>query len=144
MPLLRLRGHYLAFATLALSLIAFGLLYARDRFTGGQYGIAVTEAAGDRRARAARAPHAAVVWGVVAVALLLSMNLVRSASGRALQAIAADEASAAASGVPVASVKLRLFVFSAALAGLAGGLFTFSFQFVSPESSPICSASSSW
>ena len=136
-PLLRLRGHYLAFATLALSLIAYGLLYAQDRFTGGQYGIAVTkplEIAGhDIRG----ATHAAVVWGLVAVALLLSINLVRSRSGRALQAIAADEASAAASGVAVASVKLRLFVYSAALAGLAGGLFTFSFQFVSPDSFPV-------
>ena len=69
-PLLRLRGHYLAFATLALSLIAYGLLYAQDRFTGGQYGIAVTkplEIAG----REIRGPwHAAVVWGLVAVALL--------------------------------------------------------------------------
>ena len=136
-PLLRLRGHYLAFATLALSLIAYGLLYAQDRFTGGQYGIAVTkplEIAG----REIRGPwHAAVVWALVAVALLLSINLVRSRSGRALQAIAADEASAAASGVAVASVKLRLFVYSAALAGLAGGLFTFSFQFVSPDSFPV-------
>ena len=114
-PLLRLRGHYLAFATLALSLIAYGLLYAQDRFTGGQYGIAVTkplEIAGhDIRG----ATHAAVVWGLVAVALLLSINLVRSRSGRALQAIAADEASAAASGVAVASVKLRLFVYSAVI-----------------------------
>jgi branched-chain amino acid transport system permease protein len=57
--------------------------------------------------------------------------------GRALQAIATDEASAAASGIPVASYKLRLFVFAAALAGLGGGLFTFSFLIVSPEAFPV-------
>ena len=34
-PLMRLRGHYLAFATLAFALIAWSLLYAQDRFTGG-------------------------------------------------------------------------------------------------------------
>ena len=35
-PLLRLRGHYLAFATLALHLILLAALFAQDRFTGGQ------------------------------------------------------------------------------------------------------------
>jgi branched-chain amino acid transport system permease protein len=136
-PLLRLRGHYLAFATLALHLIAFGLLYAQDRFTGGQYGIPVSKPleVGGHQLRGAL--HASVVWGLVAAALLLSTNLVRSRAGRALQAIAADEASAAASGIPVTSIKLRLFVYAAALAGLAGGLFTFSLQFVSPDSFPI-------
>jgi branched-chain amino acid transport system permease protein len=136
-PLLRLRGHYLAFATLALHLIAFSLLYAQDRFTGGQYGISVIKplVVGGHTVRGAL--HAAVVWGLVALALVLASNLVRSRVGRALQAVAADEPSAAASGVNVAAVKLRLFVLAAALAGLAGGLFTFSFQFVSPESFPI-------
>ena len=42
-PLLRLHGHYLAFATLALHLIAFSVLSAWDHFTGGQYGISVTK-----------------------------------------------------------------------------------------------------
>ena len=81
--------------------------------------------------------HAAVVWGVVAVALLLATNLVHSRVGRALQAIASDEASAAASGIPVASYKLRLFIVAAALAGLGGGMFTFSFLIVSPDAFPI-------
>ena len=83
------------------------------------------------------ANHAAVVWALVAVVLLLTTNLIHSRVGRALQAIATDEAAAAASGVPVASYKLRLFVLAAALAGLGGGLFTFSFQFVSPEAFPV-------
>ena len=136
-PLLRLHGHYLAFATLALALIAFALPSAWDRFTGGQYGISVTKPL-SVFGHDLRGPlHAAVVWGVVAVALLLATNLVHSRVGRALQAIATDEASAAASGIPVASYKLRLFVFAAALAGLGGGLFTFSFLIVSPEAFPI-------
>ena len=136
-PLLRLHGHYLAFATLALHLIAFSVLSAWDRFTGGQYGITVTKPL-TVFGHELRGPlHAAVVWAVVAVALLLATNLVRSRVGRALQAIATDEASAAASGIPVASYKLRLFVFAAALAGLGGGLFTFSFLIVSPEAFPV-------
>jgi branched-chain amino acid transport system permease protein len=137
-PVLRLRGHYLAFATLALHLIAFSLLYAWDRFSGGQYGISVTQEPLEVAGHVLRgANHAAVVWAIVAVVLLLTTNLIHSRVGRGLQAIATDEAAAAASGVPVASYKLRLFVLAAALAGLGGGLFTFSFQFVSPEAFPV-------
>jgi branched-chain amino acid transport system permease protein len=132
-PLMRLRGHYLAFATLAFALIAWSLLYAQDRFTGGQYGITVTKrlAIGDNQISGAT--HAAVVWALVGIALLLSTNLVASRVGRALQAIAANESAAAASGINIARYKLQLFVFAAALAGLAGGLFTFYAQFLGPE-----------
>jgi branched-chain amino acid transport system permease protein len=132
-PLMRLRGHYLAFATLAFALIAWSLLYAQDRFTGGQYGVTVAKrlAVGDHQITGAT--HAAVVWALVGIALLLSANLVASRVGRALQAIAANEPAAAASGINVALYKLQLFVFAAALAGLAGGLFTFYAQFLGPE-----------
>ena len=136
-PLLRLHGHYLAFATLALHLIAFSLLSAWDLFTGGQYGISVTKPL-TVFGHDVRGPlHAAVVWAIVGLTLILATNLVHSRIGRALQAIATDEASAAASGIPVATYKLRLFVFAAALAGLGGGLFTFAFLIVSPEAFPI-------
>jgi branched-chain amino acid transport system permease protein len=130
-PLMRLRGHYLAFATLAFALIAWSLLYAQDRFTGGQYGVTVTKRLSIAGHEITGASHAAVVWGIVGIALLLSTNLVASRSGRALQAIAAHEPSAA--GIDVAAYKLKLFVYAAALAGLAGGLFTFYAQFLGPE-----------
>lgn len=132
-PLLRLRGHYLAFATLAFHLIMSSLLFAQDRFTGGQYGVTVAKPLEIRGHTISGATHAAVVWGLVAVALVLSANLVRSRAGRALQTIAESELAAAGTGIAVATFKLRLFVFSAALAGLAGGLFTFYTQFVGPE-----------
>ncbi len=132
-PLLRLRGHYLAFATLAFHLIMASLLYAQDRFTGGQYGVTVAKPLEVFGHTISGATHAAVVWGIVALALLLSSNLVRSRAGRALQAIAENEAAAAAAGINVATYKLRLFVLAAALAGLAGGLFVFFAQFVGPE-----------
>jgi branched-chain amino acid transport system permease protein len=137
-PLLRLRGHYLAFATLALHLILLAALFAEDHFTGGQdpglviydqlkVGAHVIE---DERL-------AAVVWGVVALSVLLALNLVASRAGRAMRAIATSEATAAAAGVNVAMVKLRLFVLAAALAGLAGGLFTYYLLFLSPDAFPL-------
>jgi branched-chain amino acid transport system permease protein len=137
-PLLQLRGHYLAFATLALHLILLAALYAQDRFTGGQDpGLIITRPL--RLGGHTLTPEelAAVVWGVVCVTLLLSLNLVRSRAGRALQAIATSEAGAAAVGVNVASYKLRLFVLSAGLAGLAGGLYAFLLMFLSPDAFPL-------
>jgi branched-chain amino acid transport system permease protein len=138
-PLLRLRGHYLAFATLALHLILLAALFAQSRFTGGQDpGLAVIEplevfgwritgvTGGTPR-------HTALVWGLVLVTLLVAQNLVRSRAGRALQAIATSERAAAAAGVNVAAYKLRLFVLSAGLAGLAGALYVFLLQFLSPD-----------
>ena len=132
-PLLRLRGHYLAFATLAFHLIMVSLLYAQDRFTGGQYGVTVTKPLEIGGHAISGATHAAVVWESVAIALLLSANLVHSRTGRALQSIATSEPAAASAGIDVAMFKLRLFVLAAALAGLAGGLFTFYAQFLGPE-----------
>ena len=137
-PLLRLRGHYLAFATLALHLILLAALYAEDRFTGGQdpglVGIPPLEIVGhtidkDRLA--------ALVWAIVALSVLIALNLVGSRAGRAMRAIATSEASAAAAGVNVAMVKLRLFVLAAGLAGLAGGLFTYYLLFLSPDAFPL-------
>ena len=132
-PLMRLRGHYLAFATLAFALIAWSVLYAQDRFTGGQYGVTVTKPLAVGGHELTGPKHAALVWGFVGLALLLSTNLVASRVGRGLQAIAANEPAAAASGVNVALYKLQLFVLAAGFAGLAGGLFTFYAQFLGPE-----------
>lgn len=137
-PLLRLRGHYLAFATLALHLILLAALFAEDRFTGGQdpglVGIPPLEVRG----------HviedellAAVVWGIVGLSVILALNLVGSRAGRAMRAIATSEATAAAAGVNVAMYKLRLFVLAAGLAGLAGGLFAYYLLFLSPDAFPL-------
>jgi branched-chain amino acid transport system permease protein len=143
-PLLRLRGHYLAFATLALHLIMLAALFAEERLTGGQDpGLPITkplQVGGFVIADIVdptKRPLAALVWALVAVALLVALNLVRSRAGRALQAIASGEREAAAAGIDVSSYRLRLFVFAAGLAGLAGALFAFRLQFLSPDAFPL-------
>ena len=136
-PLLRLRGHYLAFATLALHLIMLALVFTWESWTGGQIGligippleVAGHEVTGER--------HAAVVWAIAVVTLLIGLSLVGSRAGRALRAIASSEAAAAAAGINVASYKLRLFVLSAGLAGLAGGLYAYLLQYLSPDAFPL-------
>jgi branched-chain amino acid transport system permease protein len=80
---------------------------------------------------------AAVVWGIVALSVLVALNLVGSRAGRAMRAIATSEATAAAAGINVAMYKLRLFVLAAGLAGLAGGLFAYYLLFLSPDAFPL-------
>jgi len=132
-PLLRLRGHYLAFATLALHLILLSVIFGEERLTGGQTGLIGVPAleVGGRTINGNL--HTAVVWAFVLVCFVIAQNLVGSRAGRGLRAIATSEASAAASGVDVASYKLRLFVLAAGFAGLAGGLYTYLLLYLSPD-----------
>ena len=92
------RGHDLAFATLAFALIAWSLLYAQTGSTGGRSASPVTKRLELFGHQISGASHAALVWGLVGLALLLSTTLVASRVGRALQAIAVNEPAAAASG----------------------------------------------
>jgi branched-chain amino acid transport system permease protein len=136
-PMLRLRGHYLAFATLAVHLIFLALVFTWGGVTGGQIGligiaplrVAGTEPSGPT--------YAAVVWGCAVVVAAVSILLVGSRVGRALRAIAVSERDAAAAGIAVGAYKLRLFVLSAGYAGLAGGLYTYQLHYLSPDAFPI-------
>jgi len=59
--------------------------------------------------------------------------LVRSRVGRALRAISESEHAAENAGIDTAKLKLQAFIFSALLAGLAGGLYAFYVTFISPS-----------
>ncbi len=124
-PVLRLRGHYLAMATLAFGFIVSRIILGAPVF--GQAdgisdipayhlaaGLAITGS------RTARIPNFYIAWALVFVGLLLALNLVGSRTGRALRAIHGNEEAAAASGIDVARYKLSVFVLSAIYAGLAG------------------------
>jgi branched-chain amino acid transport system permease protein len=137
LPLLRLRGHYLAFATLAVHLIFLALVVTWEGVTGGAIGLIGVPPLKVAGAHPAGATYAAVVWGLVIVVALVSVALVGSRSGRALRAIAASERDAAAAGIAVGTYKLRLFVLSAGYAGLAGGLYTYQLHYLSPDSFPV-------
>ena len=63
-----------------------------------------------------------LVWGIVGVALLIAYNVTSLRPGRAMRALHGSELGAQASGVDVVGVKVRTFVVSAVLAGLAGAL----------------------
>ncbi|HEY6099540.1 MAG TPA: branched-chain amino acid ABC transporter permease [Anaeromyxobacter sp.] len=128
-PVLKLKGHYLAMATLGvgtiLSSIAVGTaaLGAADGISGVPPfdllpGLRV---AGNSSVRVA---NYYVAYGLLAAGMLLLSNLVHSRVGRALRAIHGAEDAASAMGVDIARYKLGTFVLSAALAAVAGSLLT--------------------
>ena len=123
MPLLRLRTHYLAMATLAFALIFYGVAIRWIDFTGGSTGLAVPPLMlGD--GPLGRTGIYYLVLAFVGLALLLHDFIIRSHLGRAMQAIRDDETAAAALGVHVTRFKLRMFVLAAVMAATAGACFS--------------------
>jgi branched-chain amino acid transport system permease protein len=134
LPSLRLRGHYLAMATLGFGQLMTLAFVEAEPVTGGVDGfggipfptlgpIQVDEAASLYW----------LVWIVVGVALLVTFNVTSTRPGRAMRALHGSELGAQASGVDVVGVKVRTFVMSALLAGLAGALYASVVGFVSPS-----------
>lgn len=128
-PVLKLRGHYLAMATLGFGTIVYSVVLGTARFGAADgvgsvppfpiaFGLSV---GGGREARVA---NFYVAWGLVALALLVLTNLVESRVGRALRAIHGAEDAAGAMGVDVARYKLKTFVLSATLAAVGGVFLT--------------------
>ena len=131
---LRLRGLYLALATLAFGLLVESCVIGFDTITGGPsglVGIPAFAAFGFEFDTPQRTYY--LVLAIVVALLALTGGAVRSSFGRALRAIRTDQLAAAALGVNVVATKLAAFAFSAALAALSGGLYAFHFRFLSPE-----------
>jgi branched-chain amino acid transport system permease protein len=134
LPLLRLRGHHLAVATLAFGIIVYTLLNNLRGLTGGPIGlrgikqpsIGGTTLSGER--------FYDFIWIVAALALIVAWNIVRSRPGRALRAIAQHEGAAESVGINVRLYRLTIFAIAAMFAGAAGGLFASYFKFLSPDS----------
>ena len=128
-PVLKLKGHYLAMATLGFGTIVYSVLLASERL-GAADGLGsvppfpLVGGLSVGGGRAGRVANYYVAWGVVALALLLLSNLVHSRVGRALRAIHGAEDAAASMGVDVARYKLRTFVVSAVLAAVGGAFLT--------------------
>jgi branched-chain amino acid transport system permease protein len=141
-PVLRLKGHYLAMATLGVGTIVYSVVLGTQRFGAADGlsgvppfrllpGIAVAGSA------ALRVQNYYVAWGLVAASMLLFSNLVHSRVGRALRAIHGAEDAASAMGVHTARVKLHAFVLSAAMAAVAGVLLTHFNGGIGPSESSI-------
>ncbi len=133
-PTLRLRGHYLAMATLGFNYVVHIIFVQWDEVTGGPSGLSgipSLSVLGMPVNNDIRFHY--LVWTFALIALTLCLNLVRSGVGRGLAALAQDEVAAATLGVDVKRDKIRVFVLSAAFASVAGSLYAHYFGFVNPD-----------
>jgi len=131
---MRLRGHYLALATLAFGLLVDSFAIGLTDVTGGPSGLVGIPAfaIGSLVFDTSTKMYYFLVALIVVIVLLLHGG-VRSGFGRALQAVRTDQTAASALGINVARYKLIALSISAALASLAGSLYAFYFHFLSPE-----------
>jgi branched-chain amino acid transport system permease protein len=132
-PILRLKGHYLAVATLGFGLLLAIVFTNEARFTGGPDGMAVP-----RLVLFGSSVRAAQSWyWIIAASFLvgavLALNLIESPTGRALRAIHDSEVAARVLGVDVAKAKLAVFVVSAIYASVAGSYLALLNGHITPD-----------
>jgi branched-chain amino acid transport system permease protein len=136
-PTLRLRGDYLAIATLGFGEIVRIFITNFDR-VGGANGLSgiprfSIELFGSGQNSWAL-DSTFFIFSFVCICVLFSRNLQRSTFGRALIAIRENELAAEIMGVRAARLKIMAFVYGAFFAGIAGGLFAHLIQTITPMS----------
>lgn len=131
-PILRLRGHYLAMATLGLGIIVSIVIATEDRLTGGPDGMSVPPLAVFGHALSGEFAWYATVGALLLATVWMAGNLIESPRGRALRALHGSEIAAELVGIDSARHKLHVFVLSAVLAGAAGALTAHYAGFITP------------
>ncbi len=134
-PALRLKGHYLAMATLGFGVIVNIVINEESAWTGGPSGLSGIPglSIGSVKITSEIAWYY-LVWAIVLIGLIFCFHILRSRVGRALRAIHEEETAAEAMGVPTARYKLQVFVLSAVFAAVAGSLYTHYVNCLNPGS----------
>lgn len=133
-PLLKLRGYYLALATLGLAVITESLATGLVDVTGGPSGLAgIPNIAIGPFVASSDLSNYYIVLVVCAAGAFFVHGVRRSPTGRALAAVAADQQAASMLGIDAARYKTRAFVIAAVFASVGGSLYAFYSRFVSPD-----------
>ena len=132
-PILRLKGHYLAVATLGLGLLVAIVLTNEARWTGGPDGMGVSGLV-----LFGWSVRGAEAWYWIAGAtfvggFVLALNLMDSPTGRALEAIHDSEIAALVLGIAGARKKLTIFIISAIYASVAGSYLALFNGYITPD-----------
>lgn len=133
-PSLKLKGHYLAMATLAFGIIVFIIFNEEVELTGGpdgMRGIPGLSLFGFQFDSVNKYYY--LVWAFVFAAFIFTINIIQSRTGRALRAIHSSETAASAMGVNISRFKIIVFIYGAVLASLAGSLYAHYLNFINPS-----------
>jgi branched-chain amino acid transport system permease protein len=133
LPALRLKGIYLAIATLAFNVIVEEIITRWTKLTGGNEGKHLKPVELFGWNLESDADFYYLCLALTVLCCLACINLLRSPTGRAFVAIRDSEISASCMGVNLAKYKTMSFAFSAALTGVGGALYAHKLAFISPE-----------
>ncbi|MGA3282408.1 MAG: branched-chain amino acid ABC transporter permease, partial [Smithella sp.] len=134
-PILKLKGHYLAMATLGFGIIMYIIFNETVELTGGPSGLSgipnlhIGSLIFDNDLN-----NYYLVWTFTLAVMLLSINLSQSRIGRALRAIHDSEVAARVMGVNARILKVQIFTVSAVISAVAGSLYAHIMTFIAPAS----------
>ncbi len=134
-PILKLKGHYLAMATLGLGVIIYIVFNETVNLTGGPSGLS-----GIPNLRLggivfdSDVKNYYLIWVVTLMVMLFSINLANSRIGRALRAVHDSDVAAQVLGVNSRLLKVQIFALSAIISSLAGSFYAHTMTFISPAS----------
>ncbi len=132
-PSLRLKGLYLAIATLASQFILEWIFVRWESVTGGSYGIVIPRPAIGGYVFESDRSYYYVVLAFTVTMVLFAANLIRTRTGRAFMAVRDHYISAEIMGISLYKYRLLSFGISSFYAGVAGALFGHALKFVSSE-----------
>lgn len=133
LPVLRVKGIYLAIATLAFGFIVEEGMVRWESVTGGNNGKVVKAVDLFGMQLNTEQSFYFLCLLICVLVTLAVLNLLRSSTGRAFVAIRDSEISAQSMGIQLARYKTMSFALSAALVGIAGALYAHKLRFISPE-----------
>jgi branched-chain amino acid transport system permease protein len=134
-PILKLKGHYLAMATLGMGIIVYIVFNETVDLTGGPSGLpGIPRLSFGGIIFDSDLKSYYLVWFFTIVIILLSVNLAASRIGRALRAIHDSEVAARIMGVNARLLKVQIFAISGMFSALAGSLYAHTVTFISPTS----------
>ena len=134
-PTLKLKGHYLAMATLGVNEIVYILLVQLKGITNGTDGITgiPSLSIGGLSLGGPKAYHL-MAWGVALLMLRFALNLSRSRVGRSLRALRTSEPAAESLGIDTSFRKVQVFMLAAVFASIAGSFDAYYVHYISPDS----------
>lgn len=134
-PILKLKGHYLAMATLGLGIIIYIIFNETIEYTGGPSGLpGIPNLSIGSFDFDSDLKNYYLIWFFTLLVSLFAINLANSRVGRALRAIHDSEVAARVVGVNARLLKVQIFALSAMISALAGSLYAHTVTFISPAS----------
>lgn len=132
-PILRLKGHYLAIATLGLGVLIAMVITTESRWTGGPDGMPVAKLVLFSWRASGSDTWYWITGGLLLIGTWIALNLDDTPTGRAFRALHDSETAAKVAGVHVNRFKLQAFVIAAVYASIAGSALAMMNGFVNPD-----------